>query len=267
MTQQLKTMQSGLTVVEHMRHVDLVTIGEVRELLDCSRPSAYRMVATLVDGGYLLRARGRAGYVAGPTLLNAFDATILASPLRPLIRSFLYRMRDLTEASVHCSTLVGASAFALDGYRSRVDLHLGGRVGMSAPAHVMAAGKLLLSQLDAAQVHALFPDDALPEWRSARVRTRAMLDAELNVVRSAGYAMANEESEATVVSVALPFTGIHSRNRTALVLSRSTPEVQIGDLLELLPIVSGHLGEFLRDHQDEFAADGQLERIPADAHL
>lgn len=258
MSQQLRTMMSGLAVLEYIRGTDILTINDIRGLLECSRPTAYRMVATLVESGYLVRASDRQGHVAGPALLRTFDASVLDSPHRPLIRSFLYRIRDLTEASVHSSSLIGTSAFAVDGYRSRIDMHLGGRVGMSAPAHVMAAGKLLLSQLDSGQVDALFPDDQLPPWRSARITTKAALVAELAGIRAAGYAVADEESESSVVSVAIPFVGSHWRSRSALVLSRSSLEVQAADLIELLPIIAPHLETF----QNEYSA--AIDRVLID---
>lgn len=133
-------------------------------------------------------------------------------------RPVLQRLRETTGESVHSAVLVGDQVLVVDGRRSVHRMDIGLRVGMTAPAHVMAAGKLLLAAMPDEMVDALLPRE-LVRTGPASISSRAQLWEELDTLRRRGWAMALQESEPGVNSIAVPLHGTSWRDRVAIVVS------------------------------------------------
>lgn len=198
---------------------DRVGIGDVVRELGASRSSAYRALQSLEASGHLLLSETGRGYGAGPALLRLAEVPAVDAASRRAFAPVLGAIRDATGETVHASVLLGSQVLVLDGRRSAHEVDMGSRIGMTAPAHSMAAGKLLLAALDDRLVRAMIPADELPRRTSRTIGAADELMAELARVREQGYAMAVQESEAGVDSIALPLDGSTPRTRVAVVVS------------------------------------------------
>ncbi|MGI8393167.1 IclR family transcriptional regulator domain-containing protein [Leucobacter sp. W1038] len=143
----------------------------------------------------------------------------MSAETRIRTRPLLDEARLSLGESVHSATLIGSNVLVLDGRRSPRNKDIGLRTGMTAPAHSMAAGKLLLAALDDSQIVALFPVEPFARRGPETITTRQELFSELQAIRSQGWAESREESESGVHSVAIPLDGETWRTRMALVMS------------------------------------------------
>ncbi|MFS0865762.1 IclR family transcriptional regulator [Microbacterium sp. 179-B 1A2 NHS] len=209
----------GLRVIAMLSSRDSVSIGDVVRAAGVSRATAHRCLRTLEARGFVTLSSTGRGYFVGSQLLGIATDAILDPLMRPRHRAVLADLRERTGESVHTAVLLGARVLVVDGRRSIHDDDIGVRVGMTAWAHALAAGKLLLAAYNDEQVAALLPPDPLPQPGASTIRTASDLRTALEETRRRGWARALQESEPGVCSLAVPLDGSHWRDRVALVVS------------------------------------------------
>ncbi|MGP3534035.1 IclR family transcriptional regulator [Microbacterium sp. RD1] len=209
---------AAMKVLELLSGTDRVTVRAAAEYANIGRSAAHRILAELERSGHVIRGEGGRGYFPGPAVVLRERLPIQSSS-RHRIRPVLQDLHVRTEESVHAALLIGDHVLVLDGRPSCHRPDIGLRVGMTAPAHAMAAGKLLLATLPDRTVAALFPTDPLPRRSRFTVGTRVELLDALREVRRRGVARAEQESEPGVNSVAVPLDGQSWRTRMAMVVS------------------------------------------------
>lgn len=177
-----------------------------------SAPStAHRLLATLAHRGYVLQGEDKK-YRPGPELLGRrFEPRLprLIALASPFLRSL---HTDLGE-TVHLMVLSGRDARTIDGLESPQPLRIGIDLGRRLPAHVTAAGKAMLAELEPRILAHLYAD-GVPFRQTSRVRTFADLTKELSAVRERGYGLNEGESYVGVTAF-----GAAVASRTAGVLA------------------------------------------------
>jgi len=215
----LSGLDVGLQVIELLLQHDRISIGIVAEHLGISAAAAHRTLRTLEARGFAMLSSTGRGYLPGPALLTRATITGISAETRQRLRPVLQDARALTGESVHSAVLTGDHVLVVDGRRSSHERDIGLRIGMTAPAHAMAAGKLLLAALDDQQVLAALPPDPLVRRGPNTITSREDLLTALRQIRRRGWAEARQESELGVHSVALPLDGTDWRSRVVLVAS------------------------------------------------
>ncbi|WP_185972501.1 IclR family transcriptional regulator [Georgenia yuyongxinii] len=212
------SLDTGLQMLEIMLDRDSVTVTDLASELGTGRSTAHRVLKTMENRGFVALSSSGRGYVAGPKLVEIGSPRCLDPQSRLRTRPLLNRVLEETGESVHSSLLLGAQLLVVDGRRSVHQVDIGLRVGMVAPAHAMAGGKLLLSMLSDDQVDALFPSDLL-RLGPRTLTTRTALLRDLQETRERGYAVAIQESERGINSVAVLLSGTSWRDRMAVAIS------------------------------------------------
>ncbi|MGB3413263.1 MAG: IclR family transcriptional regulator [Microbacteriaceae bacterium] len=218
-TPRLASLALGLEIIDLLIARDQLTVTQVAESLGVPRSRAHRSLTTLVSQGYALPASAHKGYVAGPKILRLSGPQAMGARSRFRLRPVLQDIFEATGEAVHSSVLLGRELLVVDGRRSRYVHDIGLRVGMIAPAHAMAGGKLLLSYLSEQQLHSLYPEEELPRRGPQTLSTRRQLQAELKSIRRQGYSQTVQESESGVNSIGMLLSGNSWRSRTAVVVS------------------------------------------------
>lgn len=212
-------LEAGLAALELLLDSDRVSITEVVGALGISRSAAHRLMSTLQGRGYAALGAGGRGYSAGPALLGFSRIPAIEPEARFRLRPVLQQLREITGESVHSAVLVADQVLVVDGRRSAFRNDIGLRIGMTAPANTMAAGKLLLASMPNEAVVALLPVTRLVRRAPASIVTPERLLAALDEVRQSGWSRAIQESEPGVNSIAVPLDGAGWRTRVALVVS------------------------------------------------
>lgn len=211
-------LEVGLRALRFLETRDRTTVTELASALGVVRSRAHRIMRTLETAGFLVPARSGSGFVAGNGLISMSAISETDQAARRRNRAMLGRVRERVGESVFTAALMGDHALVLDGRRSPHEIDIGLRIGMLHPAHAMAAGKLLLSLIDEAQVVETLPATLTKEGPKT-ITDRSQLLAELARTRERGYAISIRESEPGVDSAAVLLSGESWRDRVALVVS------------------------------------------------
>lgn len=212
----------ALRIIALVAERDRIGTGDVVRELGVSRSAAYRALRVLEQQGYLMLAQSGRGYGVGPALVRLAESPAIETASRRRWIPVLGDVRDETGETVHVAALVGSQVLVVDGRRSAQEHDMGSRIGMTAPANSMAAGKLLLAALDDRLILSMIPSPRLPLRTSRTIGETDELLGEVGRIRDDGYACAIEESEAGIDSIAVPLDGSTFRDRVALVVSVPT---------------------------------------------
>jgi IclR family acetate operon transcriptional repressor len=218
-------------------------ISELSGLVGLHVSTVHRLLATLVDRGYVRQDPESSRYHLGSRIFTLASAADLHLDLRLVARPYLER---LMRASGETANLVTASeneVVYLDQVASMHLVKMFTASGMRAPLYCTGTGKVMLAFKGG--------DFALPvlgtpmrRFTARTITTAAALENELGAIRKRGYAVDNEEMEDGVRCLAVP---VFDRRRECVgALSISGPTTRMtADRVERLAVTARQIGEEL----------------------
>ncbi|MEC3915727.1 IclR family transcriptional regulator [Nocardia sp. CDC160] len=178
-----------------------LSLAEMHEATGFPRSSLHALLRTLRDAGWIDADDTGTRFRLGVRTLVCGTAYLDRDPAMPHATALLERLRDETGFTTHYARLAGTEVVYLETRESRSSAHLVSRVGRALPAHATALGKALLAELADEELTGLLPP-RLGALTAHTVTDRDVLRAELEVVRTRGYATEREEGTAGVACVA-----------------------------------------------------------------
>ncbi len=223
-------------------------LADIAARASVGKPSTHRLLVMLVADGYL-SADGGGRYGVGPRL-HAFAAEVSAHAPRD-IGQLLQALRwAVAGHTVHLALRSGDHATYIHKIESDQPYQMASRVGMSIPLHCTAIGKCILAYLPPDELESVIATRGLPGRTPATITDRRRLDAELAFIRERGYAVDDEENEATIRCIAAPVLNADRRplggvsvSTVTFVVSREKLESFVPDLLAAAGAVSQALSE------------------------
>jgi DNA-binding IclR family transcriptional regulator len=180
--------------------------------------------------------------------------------VREVARPHRSALRAATSETVHLLMLEGAWVRFIDGLESPRALRVGSRTGLRLPAYATSGGKALLAQLDDAVVAALYPS-SLRQITSQTVADRPGLLAELERVRTVGYATNFGESESRVSGVAACVIGPAGRPVAALAVAAPSERLTA----DVIPEVAKQVVRVVQEFATSLGGSGGGMTITASA--
>ncbi len=198
----VQSVHRALDLVEVVaRRGGHATIGEIAEAAGLPLPTAHRLLATLVDRGYMRQMPNRR-YALGFRLvpLGSTASAMVGADTERVLSGLV----DALGESANLAVLSGSHAEYVAQVPSRHTVRMFTEVGRQVELHCTGVGKALLSQLDEARVRDIIRRVGLPRYTEHTHTTPASLLRELEQVRARGYAVDEQEQETGVRCVAVP---------------------------------------------------------------
>ncbi|AWZ09669.1 IclR family transcriptional regulator [Streptomyces sp. ICC1] len=159
------------------------------------------MLASLVEQGYAV-TDGRGSYGVG---LRLRTLAARVSTDRPEgIVELLEFLQKCTGQAVHLALRSGDALTCIRKIESDQPFRTASRVGARIPAHATATGKAVLAHLPPAEAEEIVRAAGLPALTPRTLTEPDALTAELERVRTRGYAVDDEENQASVRCVGAP---------------------------------------------------------------
>jgi DNA-binding IclR family transcriptional regulator len=162
------------------------------------RPTVYRIVAALEAEG-MLRESARDGSLAlGPRLMQLASRSWSRSDLRLAAVEALKTLRDVTGETVHLAVPNGNTMVYIEKLESMSAVRMASRIGTAVSMHSTAVGKAYLSMLPRAELNAALSGMPFPRYTPNTVADAVALQAQLEIFRSRGWSVDDEENEAGI---------------------------------------------------------------------
>jgi DNA-binding IclR family transcriptional regulator len=198
------------------------TLDELAAVVDVHKSTVLRLLRTLEEHRFVQR-EGVRYYRLGTGL---FDLASRALEDRDVRRSSEPALRELnasTGHTVHLASYEGGEVVYIDKYDSTHPVRMYSRIGRRAPLHCTAVAKVLLSELPEARRREIAEHMQYPRLTANTITSPEAYLAELDVVRSRGYAIDDSEHEDFIHCVAAPIRG--QRGEVLAAVSVSVPKV------------------------------------------
>lgn len=230
-----------------------LSAAQVAQSCKISRPTAYRLLSTLVARGYVAAA-DEARFRLGTQTLSLSKKVLDSIDLPDVARSYMRQLSELANETINLSIREGTEIIFIARVESSQSIRMMSTIGTRSHLHSTSMGKAVLAFLPDEEQAALVERLVLTPCTAATITERTLLIKELVNVRKQGYAIDNEENEAGVRCVGAPifdhtgypFAGI-SISGPAYRLSLAQLKALSRPLLEATHAISVRLGHVLTE--------------------
>lgn len=221
-TYPITSVDNALRLLLLLRERKVIRLSDASEYLGVANSTAHRLLAMLVYHEFVEQEPGQRTYVAGSALVEVGLAAVRRMDLRTNARPALEDLAARSGETALLSRLEGDMVICLDSIESRKALRVASQAQLSLPAHCAASGKALLATLSRTELRRLYPARGrIPGSTIKSISSRPALERALEEIRQRGYAVAEEESEEGLTSIA---AAVHdARGKAVAALSVSGP--------------------------------------------
>lgn len=184
---------------------DPVPLDRIMRACDLPRSTAYHLVNTMIDEGFVVHLEDERRYGLGVAAFEVGSGFARQEPLQRIARRPLAALVDETGYGGHLAVLHGRDVLYVLEERAPGRPPLVTDVGVRLPSHLTASGRAILMALPASQVRALYPDrSAFADRRGTGPTSLSALRTLLSEARQRGYAVEDGDVSEGLASVAAP---------------------------------------------------------------
>jgi DNA-binding IclR family transcriptional regulator len=143
----VRQIENTLALLEYFaEHQSPATLADVVAHFGWPRSSAFNILSTLAEAGYLYEPHARGGFYPSSRWSHVVTAITAAEPLPDALRRIIRKLADETQETVWISAPGGMFAVFLDVIESQSSVRYAAEPGKRVPIHITATGQALLSK-------------------------------------------------------------------------------------------------------------------------
>ena len=201
----LNSIQKCLRVIDLLsRHPNGLKLTEMSRNLDLHPSSLHHMLGTMVPFDYIVQDPDTKKYALGFRFLEISRRLLDNMDIRKVARKHLQELQQESREAAHLAILRGCKVVYIDKIGNPEGLSLATYIGFATDPHAASGGKVLLADLPAAKVKALYAGKILQKYGRKTITDIDHLLQELEKVRKQGYALDDEEYYEGARCVAAP---------------------------------------------------------------
>ena len=230
-------LERGLAVVRAFSHdAPSLTIAQVAERTRLTRAGARRYLLTLQSLGYVWQHGDR--FSLTPRLLELGFSYLSTLDVASVCQPFMEQVTATLHESCSVSVLDNQDIVYVARMPTKRIMSINLAVGSRLPAHATSMGKILLAHLPPDELERYFATAAFKRLTHRTIVEPQRLRDALVDVRRRGWAVANEETELGVRSVAVPLVDRAGQVTAAINVSGHSSRVSLAQLRRVyLPVV------------------------------
>jgi len=202
----VQSLERGLMVIRAFGPDDPeLTLSDVARRTGLTRAAARRFLLTLSDLGYV-RSDGKR-FALTPRVLELGYAYLSSLSLPEIAEPHLERLAAEVHESSSVSVLDGDEIVYVGRVPTSRIMRVAINVGTRFPAHATSMGRILLAALPEADLDAYLARADLRALTARTITDPGALRAELDRIRTQGWALVDQELEEGLRSVAAPVRG------------------------------------------------------------
>ncbi len=180
-----------------------MAVAEVAEGIGADRSTAYRMLMTLLEAGYLTRDELTKAYRLGFRLLSLTRNLLTSGDRSRLVVEALTRISDSTGETVHYCVKDGDATVLVQRVKGTQLVAVDFQIGDRSPLHCTSIGKAILAFQDVRRVEEIIAG-GLPRVAEKTIVNAAVFRKEMEKIRVQGYAIDDREFHDDMRCVAVP---------------------------------------------------------------
>lgn len=223
---QVPALQRGLQLLaQFTRDERQLTGAELARRLGLPRASVFRLLQTLEQLGFIERVGDSAQYRLGMAVLRLGFEYLASMELTELGRPIIDDLAGATGLSAHLVVRDGREVVFVAKAVGRSFMFNSIQIGARLPAHATVLGRILLADLTAGSLRALYQDVALERYTAHTPTTLATLEQAVADDARRGYGISEGGFESAISTIAAPVFDDHQRVSAAV--SVTVPAQQV----------------------------------------
>jgi len=213
MEKQVQTINSlarGLMILDLIHEHGSIGVTELSRLLGVNKSSAYRLLKTLEDNGYVEQVAEGGKYTLGLKLCKFRERVLDAYEIRTIARPYLEELTRLTGEAAGLSVRKGDEFYLIDCCSSPQYLGVILQVGDREEFYCTAHGKAMFASIPEAEQRRILDGGARVKHTSHTLCDSEELLADARANKSRGFAVDDEETTLgmrCVAAVVYDFSG------------------------------------------------------------
>jgi DNA-binding IclR family transcriptional regulator len=231
----VQSVDRAVTILELLAVHGTAGVTQLARELDVHKSTASRLVSALERRRLVEQVETGGHYRLGPGIIRLAGATNARLDLVQEARPVCRRLAAATGETVNLAVLSGGAALYVDQVAGASNLSAYNWVGQHVPIHATSNGKVLISELDDAELERVVGE--LVPYTPSTVTTMTTLRRHLATVREQGWAVATDELDVGLTAVAVPVRDAHGD--VAASISVSGPSFRFGSerIAEVVPLL------------------------------
>ncbi|WP_375002749.1 IclR family transcriptional regulator C-terminal domain-containing protein [Aeromicrobium sp. CTD01-1L150] len=231
------SLERGIAVIEVLSGSDApLSLAEVARLCETTRATARRLLLTLSHLGYV--TSNGTSFALRPSVMELGDAYLDSSRVPALAHSHLQQLSAAVRDTCSLTVLDGYDVVYVDRVKASRIMTVNIDIGTRFPAYATSTGRVLLSGQDPEQIeHYLGNLEATPLTPRTTTSPRD-LGAAIEQARRDGHAIADQELDTGLRSIAAPVRDSGGLVIAALNVSTHVTRTSLQDLRSrVLPLL------------------------------
>lgn len=241
----VQSLERAFDLLEALADGEQVALGELATRAGLVPSTAHRLLATLVQRGYVAQNPDSGRYLLGHKLVElASSVERRLALLRGHARTHLERVTAQTGETANLVVLDGDRVVYVDQVEGTRSVRMFTAIGTAALAHTTGSGKAILAFAPSGAAAALYGHREPLERLTPQTRvTVEALERDFAAIRGRGYALDDEEHELGVGCVAAPVFDHTTRPVAAISVSGPVARILGDQAAGLGALVSRHAGQ------------------------
>lgn len=241
----IKSLRKALAVLEEVGRAEVPPrIAEVAIAIGVSRPTAYRIVQTLISEGYLAQDPQSGRLAIGYSVLQQSARLLDSNRMRIEALPHLQKLANVSGERTNLGIMHQNKVLYLAGVEKPTLPTIYSRFGKTAPAHCCSLGKAILAHLPEAEVTQLLAAEPLHAQTPNSITNVQRFHEELEHIRRQGYAIDREEH--MLQSICIAATIFNGQNRAVGAIGISGRQLEpLLDHVEILKLTADQISHVL----------------------
>ncbi len=201
-------------------------ISEIADYMKLSKSTIYGLVNTLKVAGLLEQNVQNKKYRLGIKLFELGNLVQSRMDLRDEARPFCRKLAEKYETTVHLAIFDEGDVIYIDKLVNYDMQIVSSQVGKRAPMYCTGVGKAILAYVEDEHIEKYVLSKPLQKITNNTITTRERLIEEIQIIRSRGYAIDDEEIEIGLRCIAAPIFNSKGYPIAAVSISASYRKVQ-----------------------------------------
>jgi DNA-binding IclR family transcriptional regulator len=201
---QIKVLDKAIRILELLAQANRgVRLKDLISTASLNKSTALRILRAL-ESHELAARDGSGAFVLGSRVLWWENCYRRNFELLAVVRPVLEKLRDLTGETVTFSILMGQQTVVIDQVVSRNVTSTRFELGLSAPLHAGASGRVILAHMNQDEQKRFLRSSQLPHLTDKTITSRVKLERELKQCRTKGFTVSRGERTPNTCSIAAP---------------------------------------------------------------
>ena len=225
-------------------------ISDIADEMGMSKSTAYGLVNTLVEAGFLEQDSSSKKYKLGLKLFELGNLVEKRMDIREEARPFCSELVQKYGQTVHLATHSDGEVLYIDKFDDPDFLIVYSQVGKRAPMSITGVGKAMLAFLGDEYAEKFITDKLVVKTPNS-ISTKEQLLSELEIIRKRGYAIDDEEIQPGLRCVAAPVFSKGGKVAAAVsisgmtnIISKEKIDIIAEDVMKCAANISKRLGYF-----------------------